>query len=120
MTRAAVRLKKVGLEVRSRPYSYADTPQLDLDSLVLYTTGLKMSVSNEPCMDAHHRLDPVNILIYMWAYGWLLLAVCSCEPNVKANSVLHYLTMPCGEKKLLAEDRGLLLENLNSVHFTVY
>ena len=41
MTRAAVRLKKVGLEVRSRLYSYADTPQLDLDSLVLYTTGLK-------------------------------------------------------------------------------
>ena len=47
MTRAAARLKKVGLEVRSRPYSYLDTPQLDLDSLVLYTTSLKMSVSVE-------------------------------------------------------------------------
>ena len=32
--------------MRSRPYSYLDTPQLDLDSLVLYTTSLKMSVSN--------------------------------------------------------------------------
>ena len=73
VTRAAVRLKKMGLEVRSRPYSYADTPQLDLDSLVLYTTGLKMSVSNEPCMDAHYRLDPVNILIYMWIFAGCVL-----------------------------------------------
>ena len=38
-------LKKTGLEIRSRPYSYLDTPQLDLDSLMVYTSGLKMSVS---------------------------------------------------------------------------
>ena len=42
-----MKLKKTGLEVRSRPYSYTDTPQLDLDSLVMYTTGLKMSVSGD-------------------------------------------------------------------------
>ena len=46
VTRAGARLKKVGMEVRSRPYSYIDTPQLDLDSLVLYTTSLRMSVSS--------------------------------------------------------------------------
>ena len=49
VTRAAMKLKKTGLEVRSRPYSYTDTPQLDLDSLVMYTTGLKMSVSGDEC-----------------------------------------------------------------------
>ena len=28
---------------------------------------------------------------------------------MKANSVLHYLTMPCGEKKLLADDRSFVV-----------
>lgn len=43
LTRACSKLKKVSLELRARPYSYKDTPQLDLDSLVTYTSGLSMS-----------------------------------------------------------------------------
>ena len=45
MTRSCMRLKKAASEVRARPYSYNDTPQLDLDSLVVFTSSLNMSVS---------------------------------------------------------------------------
>ena len=45
VTRSCMRLKKAASEVRARPYSYNDTPQLDLDSLVVFTSSLNMSVS---------------------------------------------------------------------------
>ena len=44
VTRSCMRLKKAATEVRARPYSYNDTPQLDLDSLVTFTSSLNMSV----------------------------------------------------------------------------
>ena len=44
VTRSCMRLKKAASEVRARPYSYNDTPQLDLDSLVIFTSSLNMSV----------------------------------------------------------------------------
>ncbi len=50
MTRACTKLNKTVSEVRSRPYNYKDTPQLDLDSLLSYTNGLNLSVSAS-CMD---------------------------------------------------------------------
>ena len=52
MTRSCSSLKKTATEVRSRPYSYKDTSQLDLDSVVIYTSGLSMSVS--PMAAIHH------------------------------------------------------------------
>ena len=44
VTRACTKLKKTASEIRSRPYNYKDTPQLDLDSILSYTTGLNLSV----------------------------------------------------------------------------
>lgn len=44
MTRACTKLKKSVSEIRSRPYNYKDTAQLDLDSLLSYTNGLDLSV----------------------------------------------------------------------------
>ena len=44
VTRSCMRLKKAASEVRARPYSYNDTPQLDLDSLVIFISSLNMSV----------------------------------------------------------------------------
>ncbi|XP_064394658.1 uncharacterized protein LOC135341907 [Halichondria panicea] len=43
VTKGCTKLKKSVSEVRSRPYSYKDTPQLDLDSLLNYTNGLNLS-----------------------------------------------------------------------------
>ena len=33
------------MELRSRPFMYANTSQLDLDSFLLYTTSIRMEVS---------------------------------------------------------------------------
>ena len=34
------------MNLRTRPYTYLETSQLDLDSLVLYTTSITVDVSN--------------------------------------------------------------------------
>ena len=34
------------MELRSRPFAYAETSQLDLDSLLLYTTSIVVDVSD--------------------------------------------------------------------------
>lgn len=43
VSRACIKLQKTGLEVRSRPYSYRNSSQLELDSFVIITNGLNMS-----------------------------------------------------------------------------
>lgn len=35
-------LRYIGLELRARPFGYQDTPQADLDSIVIYTTNLRL------------------------------------------------------------------------------
>jgi len=37
------------MELRSRPFAYAEAPQLDLDSLLLYTTSIAVDVSGLHC-----------------------------------------------------------------------
>ena len=44
VTRSGVWVKKTALEIRSRPYIYKDTPQLELDSFVTYCSNLNMTV----------------------------------------------------------------------------
>lgn len=36
-------LKTVGQEARARPYVHLDTPTIELDSLLLYTSSLKIN-----------------------------------------------------------------------------
>ena len=43
LTSACSDLRKIGHELRSRPFGYQETPQSDLDSLLLYTTNLDMN-----------------------------------------------------------------------------
>ncbi|XP_050497543.1 uncharacterized protein LOC114326357 isoform X2 [Diabrotica virgifera virgifera] len=43
LTNACEVLKTVGQEVRARPYVHSDTPTLELDSVLLYTTSLKIN-----------------------------------------------------------------------------
>lgn len=43
LTSACSDLRKIGHEIRARPFGYQDTPQSDLDSLLLYTTNLSMN-----------------------------------------------------------------------------
>ena len=38
-------VETLGQELRTRPFVYSDAAQLDLDSLVMYTSNLNMSVS---------------------------------------------------------------------------
>jgi len=38
-------IETLGQELRTRPFVYSDAAQLDLDSLVMYTSNLNMSVS---------------------------------------------------------------------------
>ena len=45
MTAACKGLKKLGLEIGSRPFVYSDTPQLVLDSFLLYTHATNYRVS---------------------------------------------------------------------------
>ena len=37
------------MDLRTRPYTYSETSQLDLDSFVLYTTSITIDVSNYIC-----------------------------------------------------------------------
>lgn len=43
LTAACADLKKIGHEIRARPFGYQDADQSDLDSLLLYTTNLSMN-----------------------------------------------------------------------------
>ncbi|CAG9827357.1 unnamed protein product [Diabrotica balteata] len=43
LTNACEVLKTVGQEVRARPYVHSDTPTMELDSVLLYTTSLKIN-----------------------------------------------------------------------------
>ena len=58
VTKGCTKLKKSVSEVRSRPYSYKDTPQLDLDSLLNYTNGLNLSVSSTVVVCIHRLTAP--------------------------------------------------------------
>ena len=40
------KIRNLGMDLRTRPYTYLETSQLDLDSLVLYTTSITVDVSN--------------------------------------------------------------------------
>ena len=40
-------LQNMALEIRSRPFHYRDTPQIDLDSLVTYCCNVEMKVNSE-------------------------------------------------------------------------
>lgn len=40
------KIRYLGMDLRTRPYTYSQTSQLDLDSLVLYTTSITVDVSN--------------------------------------------------------------------------
>ena len=44
VTRAGRWLVRTGLEIRSRPYNYKDTPQLELDSFITYSSTIDFSV----------------------------------------------------------------------------
>jgi len=44
LTVAGNELETLGQELRTRPFVYRDVPQLDLDSLVMYTSNLNMNV----------------------------------------------------------------------------
>ena len=46
LTIAGNELETLGQELRTRPFVYQDVPQLDLDSLVMYTSNLSMNVSD--------------------------------------------------------------------------
>ena len=46
LTVAGNELETLGQELRTRPFVYQDAPQLDLDSLVMYTSNLNMNVIN--------------------------------------------------------------------------
>eukprot|EP00731_Ephydatia_muelleri_P029524 Em0021g47a len=45
LTRACSGLRRLGLEIAARPYTYLDTPQEELDSFLLYTTSTNYSAS---------------------------------------------------------------------------
>ena len=40
------KIRKLGMDLRTRPYTYSEISQLDLDSLLLYTTSITGDVSN--------------------------------------------------------------------------
>lgn len=46
VTRVCQLLKDAAVEIRSRPQLYADTPQLDLDSVLLLTQAITLRVSH--------------------------------------------------------------------------
>jgi len=43
LTAACVAMREVGHEVRTRPFVYETTPEQDLDSILLYTSSLRMT-----------------------------------------------------------------------------
>lgn len=45
MTAVCEKILNLGMELRSRPFVYANTSQLDLDSFLLYTTTIRVEVS---------------------------------------------------------------------------
>lgn len=45
LTSACYGLRKLGLEIAARPYTYLDTPQEELDSFLLYTSSTNYSAS---------------------------------------------------------------------------
>ena len=97
VTRACTRMKKVPLEIRSRPYNYTDTPQLDLDSVVTFSAALNMSVSSHMHTLTHAHL---HILTHTYPYmctpshmhtlTWIITLHILLYPNIHTS----YLTYP--------------------------
>jgi hypothetical protein len=65
VTNAGYWLKKTALEVRSRPFNYKDTPQLDLDSFVTYCSNVQLQA----------KLISVPITPWLVAVGFFSLAI---------------------------------------------
>ena len=52
MSAACMTLKATGPEIRARPLQYSESPQLELDSLVVLTNAINLRVSGiSPCTD---------------------------------------------------------------------
>ena len=73
VTRAGLRLRRTCLEIRSRPYSYTDTPQLDLDSLVLFTNNINMGVKAFDSLIASSLFLPLSSLTFYFSSSLLSL-----------------------------------------------
>lgn len=111
VTRSCMRLKKAASEVRARPYSYNDTPQLDLDSLVTFTSSLNMSVSHTTplnelitcivCSPHYHKphwlLICTRVILRVIFYDAGQVDQCPCHSSHCLNLLLHhwYRAVPC-------------------------
>ena len=56
------KLCKTAQEIRSRPYSYKDTPQLDLDSFLNFCMSAKISVSAYTACVEYYDVDNLNLI----------------------------------------------------------
>ena len=73
LTGACADLKKIGHEIRARPFGYQDTDQSDLDSLLLYTTNLSMDarILRVPVTSACTLIIVILFLIVFLMFGQL-------------------------------------------------
>ena len=63
LTSKCRQLRRLGLQVRSRPFIYSDTPQLDLDSFLQYTNSTRYTVSNKKITSTNGNYEALCILI---------------------------------------------------------
>ncbi|XP_065888938.1 uncharacterized protein [Dysidea avara] len=62
LTVACHKIRNLGMELRSRPFAYAETSQLDLDSLLLYTTSIVVDAHL-----VHIPMKPLFVLPVLFA-----------------------------------------------------
>lgn len=73
LTAACTDLRKIGHEIRARPFGYQDTDQSDLDSLLLYTTNLSMEarILRVPVTSSCTLIIVIVFLIVILMFGQL-------------------------------------------------
>nr|CAH7756458.1 unnamed protein product [Callosobruchus chinensis] len=74
LSHACQKLKTSGQEARTRPYVHLDTPTIELDSILLYTTSLNV------CAKLYFtRITGTKICLYMTIVAIILLVLGQCH-----------------------------------------
>lgn len=118
LTAVCRRLRRLGLEISSRPLLYAGTPQLVLDSFLNYTNATRYTVS-DPVTSLLMQFDSRYPVCLLWWWGVIdmhvyvhvyTLCVCVCvflsacrlsllkcpsTPGVSLGSGLSWEQQPC-------------------------
>ena len=91
VTNACQQLQKCGPFIRARPFQYAASPQVDLDSFVLFSHASKLRVM----VHKNGRVPRLHFgthlhMLYAWIYDCVILFVCNLAFFFLPGKVIWY------------------------------